>query len=431
VKPFVLADIGEGIAEVELLQWFVNKGDKVKSFDKICEVQSDKATVEITSRYDGVILDVKGDVGSIIPVGSTLVDIEVEDTVSDPLGGDVAPEKLTIPNPNPMKIINDHQESQRSGATLKGPVLTTPSVRKYARENNIDLNSIQGSGPKGRIRIEDVKFGSSGVVGSNIDGQRNAPITPALGPLIGNDEVVPIRGVQRLMVKSMDAANKVQHLTYHDEVQVNELISIRSSINSANSDGMKLSYLPFIMKAVSLALSHYPALNATVSSDATEMTLHSSHNLGIAMDTPKGLVVPVVRNIQDKSISSIAAELDILQKKSANGKLTEDDLRGGTFTISNIGSIGGTYAVPVIVVPQVVILALGKFQVVPKYVNEKGTAASFEDALSGSCVAHPTPLMNISLSADHRVVDGASVARFSNLMRKYLQSPSQMLTDLR
>ena len=459
VMPFKLADIGEGIAEVELMKWFVKPGDNVKAFDRICEVQSDKATVEITSRYDGVIVNVLHEEGAIVKVGSSLVDINVKGDASsvdkvnnNPKGASSPP--LTIPTSsstsservNSRDATIDHSNSKFQ---------TTPAVRKLAKENNINLAAIQGSGPRGRISKEDVlvyintKGGNTQMFKSiqtnasaqNIPGvvapppthssASNNNATSSAKPMVG-DKVVPIRGVQRLMVKSMTAALQVQHLTYSDEIIVDSLIKLRKDLKESDNS-VKISFMPLLIKAASLALLHYPMLNATVSPDASEMIHHANHNIGIAMDTSKGLVVPVIKGCQNKSIFDIAHELNVLQTAALNGTITEAQLSGGTFTLSNIGSIGGTYAVPVLVVPQVTIGAFGRHQIVPRYVDSTDTTkpASSESIYDGKAIVKPTTIMNISWSADHRVVDGATVAKFSNLFKQYLEKPSTMFANMK
>jgi 2-oxoisovalerate dehydrogenase E2 component (dihydrolipoyl transacylase) len=211
------------------------------------------------------------------------------------------------------------------------------------------------------------------------------------------------------------------------------MVQLRKEIvTEAKKQNIKFSYMPLMLKAASLALLDFPMLNASVNKDATEITYYASHNIGIAMDTAKGLVVPVIKDIQNKSIMEIAQDINRLQAAASENKLTEADLQGGTFTLSNIGSIGGTYMTPVLVVPQVCIGALGKFQIMPKYVKSDGSAGepSMDDILSGAAVAKPSTIMNISWSADHRVVDGATMARFSNQWKKYIEAPNMMLTKM-
>ena len=436
--PFLLADIGEGIAEVELMKWFVKEGQNIKAFDRICEVQSDKATVEITSRYEGTISKVHHAEGAIVKVGSALVDILRAGVVGEVAAAPkthvpAAPVEVTAPSLLPHASVNTadlHASNEK--------VKATPAVRKIAKENAVDLRLVPATGPAGRVLKEDVNAFIAGgkstaaptsAAAHSSPKHASAPTAPAV---LKEDIVIPIRGVQRLMVKSMQAALQVQHLTLMEEINVDNLVRVRKELKSvAEARGIKLSYLPFILKAASLALQQFPALNATVNADVTEVIQHANHNIGVAMDTPTGLVVPVLRAVQNKSIFEIAQELSSLQERAVNGKLTEKDFQGGTFSLSNIGSIGGTYATPVLVVPQVAIGAIGRMQVLPRFVSKDGKAATADDVANGEASAVPATIMNVSWSADHRVVDGATVARFSNVWKNFLEQPSTMLSALR
>ena len=340
-----------------------------------------------------------------------------------------------------------------------GRVLTTPAVRRLAKENNLDLSAVTATGPKGRVVKEDIlgHLSSSasfkGAGAKSTFASKAPPQQPArqqqqpspasssssssLQPPLSTqkniaDRVLPIRGVQRQMAKSMNAALQVQHLTYSDELVVDQLVGLQADLKAEGKKiGVKVSTMPLLIKATSLALLQFPMLNATVNADCTEMTYHGSHNIGIAMDTSNGLVVPVIRSVQNKSIFEIARELNALQETALEGRLTESQLAGGTFTLSNIGSIGGTYAVPVLVVPQVAIAAIGKQQIVPRYFDKDGAGlAKRSDIYSGEAVVRPATIMNVSWSADHRVVDGATVAKFSNVWKAFLEKPSTMLGNL-
>lgn len=454
VIPFLLADIGEGIAEVELLQWFVEPGDRVAQFDRVCEVQSDKATVEITSRFDGIVESLNGQVGDMVSVGSPLLHIAVEG--ADPVGGStptsVAPEEQAyVPAPPPTpKLHNTNEQEDRlhipqiassfpeygtgdeTGNTAgkrhsSAKVLATPAVRKLGMEHNIDLSSIVGTGPKGRVLKADIlniikaKEGPSvhvPPVGRDVEQVQQYINTSQLATA-GEDSVVPIRGYNRLMVKSMTESLQVPQMCYSDEVNMNALKVCREELKPlATAQGVKLSYLPFLIKAASLAITEYPVLNSSIDVDDFNLTYHASHNIGVAMDSPRGLVVPVIKRVQSLSILDIARELTRLQEVAKEGNLSEDDIKGATFSLSNIGAIGGTYMSPIVAPPQVAIGAIGKIQRLPRFV---GDGDEVEEA----------NIMQVSWGGDHRVVDGATMARFSNQWKGYLERPVTMTFAMR
>ncbi|KAL3671549.1 hypothetical protein V7S43_003466 [Phytophthora oleae] len=446
--PFKLADIGEGIAEVEVLQWFVKSGDEVKQFQNVCEVQSDKATVEITSRYDGVVTKVHYEVGDMAKVGSTLIDVDVDEaTAATAQGGGkkkaspgapiprkaptpAVQEPVAVSTPAPVPVLTPvPSRISIAPRTVESEekLLTSPSVRRLAKEHNIDLHDVEGTGPQGRILKGDL-LEYIRVVAA----QPSKPVQPAgqtatavqppavdgtNATYLQQDTVVPLTPIQKMMVKSMNAALNVPHFGYADEIRMDALYDLRKELKPlAEARGVKLSFMPFIIKAASLALKYYPMLNATVNETETELTLVAAHNISLAMDTPTGLLVPNVKNVQAKSIMEIAEDLNRLQQLAVAGKLTPADLTGGTFSISNIGSIGGTYMSPVLMVPQVAIGAVGKIQKLPRY-DADGNV-------------EPVRLMNVSWSGDHRVIDGATMARFSNQWKAYLETPVSMLTEM-
>ncbi|KAI8509765.1 hypothetical protein Bbelb_121930 [Branchiostoma belcheri] len=227
-----------------------------------------------------------------------------------------------------------------------------------------------------------------------------------------------VTGFRKAMVKSMTLSQSIPHFGYCDEVDMTALVELRAELKGAAEQyGVRLSFMPFFIKAASMALLQYPVLNATVDDKCENMTLKASHNIGLAMDTANGLVVPNVKNVQCLSVLEVAAELNRLQSLGLQGKLGAGDLTGGTFTLSNIGAIGGTYAKPVIMPPEVAIGALGKVQVLPRF------------GASGEVYA--AHILAASWSADHRVIDGATMARFSNLWKSYLENPASMLLHLK
>ncbi|KAI1891930.1 hypothetical protein AGOR_G00148780 [Albula goreensis] len=434
ILQFKLSDIGEGIMEVTVKEWYVKEGDKVSQFDSICEVQSDKASVTITSRYDGVIRKLYYDVDSIALVGTPLVDIETDG------GQEVAPEEDVVETPAMAQDEHTHQQ-------IKGhKTQATPAVRRLAMENNIKLSEVVGTGKDGRILKEDILNFLAKQTGAILppspfqEIQPPPPAATAEAPpakpkekvpppsaprpvaprpvFTGKDRTEPLKGFHKAMVKTMTAALKIPHFGYCDEVDLTRLVRLRAELKDmAEARGVKLSYMPFFIKAASLGLLHFPILNASVDENCQNITYKAAHNIGLAMDTAQGLIVPNMKNVQMLSIFDIAVELNRLQTMGATGQLGTTDLTGGTFTLSNIGSIGGTYAKPVILPPEVAIGALGKIQVLPRF-NSKDEVVK----------AH---IMNVSWSADHRIIDGATMCRFSNMWRAYLENPAAMVLDLK
>ncbi|XP_040895540.1 lipoamide acyltransferase component of branched-chain alpha-keto acid dehydrogenase complex, mitochondrial isoform X2 [Toxotes jaculatrix] len=432
IVQFKLSDIGEGIMEVTVKEWYVKEGDKVSQFDSICEVQSDKASVTITSRYDGVIKKLYYDVDATALVGKPLVDIETES------GSEVIQEEDVVETPAMAREEHTHQE-------IKGhKTQATPAVRRLAMENNIKLSEVVGTGKDGRILKEDILNFLAKQTGAILPPTPFQEIqTPGPGPtpaaatkpastpaasrpppttpkpvFTGKDVTEPLKGFHKAMVKTMTAALKIPHFGYCDELDLSRLVVLRAELRSvAEGRGVKLSYMPFFIKAASLSLLHFPILNASVDEACQNITYKASHNIGLAMDTSQGLLVPNVKNVQLLSVFEIAQELNRLQVLGSTGQLGTADLSGGTFTLSNIGSIGGTYAKPVILPPEVAIGALGKIQVLPRF--------------DGGGQVVPAHIMKVSWSADHRIIDGATMCRFSNLWREYLENPASMVLDLK
>ncbi|XP_058277692.1 lipoamide acyltransferase component of branched-chain alpha-keto acid dehydrogenase complex, mitochondrial isoform X2 [Hirundo rustica] len=324
---------------------------------------------------------------------------------------------------------------------IKGhKTLATPAVRRLAMENNIKLSEVVGTGKDNRILKEDILNYLAKQTGAILppkaeivsplrkteavpaapkDKARRVPV-PVSRPIAfsGKDKTEPVTGFQKAMVKTMSAALKIPHFGYSDEVDLTQLVQLREELKPlAETRGVKLSFMPFFIKAASLGLLQYPILNASLDESCQNVTYKASHNIGVAMDTEQGLIVPNVKNVQVCSVFDIAVELNRLQSLGSAGQLGTSDLTGGTFTLSNIGTIGGTYAKPVILPPEVAIGALGKIQVLPRF-NGKGEVFKAQ-------------IMNVSWSADHRIIDGATMARFSNLWKSYLENPASMLLDLK
>lgn len=427
---FNLSDIGEGIREVTVKEWYVKEGDTVEQFDNLCEVQSDKASVTITSRYDGKISKLYHNVDDIAFVGKPLIAFDVNDdessgakkvetaeaieSVDRPArNSDNAGSREQVWQTDPNQINGESQSQRRI-------VLTTPAVRRIANENKVDLKQVIPSGKLGRVLKSDV-LEFLNILPSTIDQNKPKPVAPqsitSKSPAIqsknipiAQDRVEKLKGVRKMMLKSMTESLKIPHFVYSDEVDVTKLVQLRQALKAETNElGIKLTFMPFFIKAASLALSQYPILNSSFDGDQEAIVYKSAHNISVAMATPDGLVVPNIKNCQTKTINQIATDLQELLLKGQRNQLTPDDFVNGTFSLSNIGVIGGTYTQPCILAPQVSIGAIGTTKIIPKF--------GANDEIIKAHVIH------VSWSADHRVIDGVTMANFSNAWKKYVENP--------
>jgi 2-oxoisovalerate dehydrogenase E2 component (dihydrolipoyl transacylase) len=430
VEDFLLPDIGEGIVECEVVDWLVKEGDIIAEDQAVCDVMTDKALVQIPAKYAGKVVKLytaKGDIAKVHAplfaiervVEGTVAAIAVSSavaTVAAPMGVVSAPVSTAAPALSQAAIANN------------GKAVASPAVRRLARELNIDLTQVPGSGAKGRVYKEDVQNFASGVkVTAAATPSTSTAITVATtasasvpGTVVsGGRRVEPIKGIKAAMARQMaESVATIPHFTYCEEIDLTELIALRLSLkDNLAKQGVKLTMMPFFMKAMSLALNEFPILNTQVNTDCSEITYFDDHNIGIAVDSKVGLLVPNVKGCQAKSIVEIAKDLTRLTDLAREGRVSPADLKGGTITISNIGAIGGTVATPIINKPEVAIVALGKVQQLPRF-DEKGHVVA-------------RSIMQISWSGDHRVIDGGTIARFTNLWKKYLEEPSAMLVAMR
>nr|CAI5853221.1 unnamed protein product [Callosobruchus analis] len=429
---FNLADIGEGIKEVVVKEWFVKEGDTVKQFDDICEVQSDKASVTITSRYDGVIAKLHYKIDDVALVGKPLVDIEadqddVPETPPKPQSKAEIQVKEEPSQPQPkqeaVEKISIHKEQGPVSSTTnevvnsnKG-VLCIPAVRRLAKEHNLDLTKIKGTGRDGRILKEDVLHYLESVEASSPPAPKLTSTTsPSRVQSMANDpdRVEPIKGFQKAMVKTMTDSLNIPHFVYADELKITRLSELRKTLKISHNQS--ISFMPFLIKAVSNALQSYPVLNSSIDDRCENVIYHGRHNIGVAMDTKVGLAVPVIKDVQSLGIMEINEELKRLIQSGKQGVFKPSDLAGGTFALSNIGSIGGTYMKPVILPPQVAIIAIGTSQLLPRY-DENGNTV-------------PEEIANISVAADHRVIDGATVANFVKILKKQVENPYLLFLNI-
>ena len=456
-KPFILADIGEGIAEVELLRWFVEEGQVISEFDPVCEVQSDKATVEITSRFDGKVQKLAfSSVGNMIKVGEPILWIETdqqddeEQHSENPMLGEtpVSPSpstqkegetSATMQQPRLSTDTLERDSTSESDSASSNKILTSPAVRKIARDNSLNLSEINGTGPSGRIVKGDVLAVlnvARNPTSSNTaveEMKQNAHFsTPSFD---GENQVIPLRGYNRIMADTMAASLSIPHMVYSDEINLNRFVKYKLEqqqldLRSDMEESVKkLMFLPLAIKAASKALEKYPWLNASFDENKYEATLWKDHNIGIAMDTPRGLIVPVIKKCQTKSLPEIAEELKRLKDAVVEGEggLPAEDLQGATFTLSNVGAIGGggTYMSPIITPPQVAIGALGQIRRLPRFASPSSTDPAQSQTIEE---AH---ICAVSWAADHRVVDGATVARFHKSFKEYMEDLIKLLLELR
>lgn len=419
---FNLSDIGEGIRDVVIKEWFVKEGDVVEQFDNLCEVQSDKASVTITSRYDGRILKLHHGVDDTALVGKSLIDFDVDDIVEQLPHEDHTLDKtlssLTDDNTPSRDTFN---KDLSKSIIQKNMILATPAVRRIASENNINLLDVKASGRDGRVLKSDI-LEYLNLVPSTITeklSEHTKQITKSPDQItdVGFDNcnrTEKLKDIRKIMFKTMTQSLRIPHFTYSDEVDITNLVRIRNSlkIELENKD-VKITFMPFFIKAASLALLKYPILNSSIDETTESIVYKPSHNISVAMATANGLVVPNIKNCERKTIVDIARDLNSLQHRGQNGQLTPEDFANGTFSVSNIGVVGGTYTQPCIVPPQVAIGAIGTKKVVPRF-DENGAIIQMH-------------LVHVSWSADHRIIDGVTMASYSNEWKRYVEQPERFI----
>jgi 2-oxoisovalerate dehydrogenase E2 component (dihydrolipoyl transacylase) len=435
---FILPDIGEGIVECELVEWLVKEGEAVVEDQPIADVMTDKALVQIPAMHSGVINKLFYKQGEIAKVHSPLFSMitSVEETSTDFNATEVKNTETNETSSNSHSQDSAEQIEQSKSILMvdslsanekntevveqrktNGKALASPAVRRVARELDVNINEVPGSGKKGRVYKEDIVSFEQGNSTLNSIGQ-----TSSVG--IGSSYVEKIQGVKAAMANAMVASvSTIPHFTYCEEIDMTELIKLRRELqdnvtvkSKMESDNVKLTMMPFFMKAMSLALKEFPIINSQVNDDCTELTYFNDHNIGMAVDSKIGLLVPNVKQVQNKTLLDLASDITRLTTDARNGRVQSVDLKGGTITISNIGAIGGTVATPIINKPEAAIVALGKLQKLPRF-NEKG-------------IVEARSIMQISWSGDHRIIDGGNIARFCNLWKSFLEKPSNMLVHM-
>ena len=424
---FKLPDIGEGIHEGEIVKWFVKSGDTVQEDDVLCEVQNDKAVVEIPSPVAGTVQDILVEEGTVATVGQVLITFDAPgyedlkfkgDESEDPKAEEVKKEE---PKADTANVSTPAAQTEVDPARR---IIAMPSVRKYARDKGIDIRQVVGSGDNGRIVKGDIDaFISGGAVAQvdNTAAQENvAPETKAAPQAIPQGQYPETRekmsGIRKAIAKAMvNSKHTAPHVTLMDEIDVSKLVVHRKKFKEvAANKGIKLTFLPYVVKALTSALREFPALNTSIDDASNEIIHKHYYNIGIAADTEKGLLVPVVKDADRKSIFSISNEINELAAKARDGKLAPDEMKGASCTISNIGSAGGQWFTPVINHPEVAILGIGR-------IAEKAIVKD------GEIIA--APVLALSLSFDHRMIDGATAQNAMNHIKRLLNDPELLLME--
>jgi pyruvate dehydrogenase E2 component (dihydrolipoamide acetyltransferase) len=519
VREFKLPDVGEGLTEAEIVSWLVEVGDTVREDQPVAEVETDKAVVEVPAPVNGTVREILAEEGEMVPVGEVIITFDVE---GEPIEESAETDAGAADEPEPAVTPVDEDGSEAPAETAAEPsakggrVFAAPSARRLARELDVDIATVAGSGPGGRVTESDVRAAAEGGTeaeaepetetseATSTDGVQSAtrrvsdddgeeasePATtsaeaadrertlaaPATRKLAeekgvdldsvpteetrdgeafvtpeaveayaeaqqaaqqadaeavsagaegdgetvaapsGEDERIPYRGIRRTIGKQMERSKfTAPHVTHHDEVDVTRLVETRGNLKAeAEQRGTKLSYMPFVMKAVVAGLKQHPMLNAQLDEDNEEIVVRGDYNIGVATATEAGLMVPVVKNVDRKGMLDIAEEMNDLVGKARDRSIAREEMQGGTFSITNFGAIGGEYATPIINYPESAILGLGAIKDKPRVID-------------GEVV--PRKVMTLSLSIDHRVIDGAEAAQFVNTVKEYLETPELLLLE--
>ncbi len=431
IYTFNLPDIGEGIAEAEIVAWHVKVGDRVEEDDQIADMMTDKATVEMEAPVSGTIVAVAGEEGDIIAIGSMLVQIEAEgdgsaaesvpsesdaeaesDAMTSPQEIEIKEEskpeaEVPAPTPEGYKTVTEPPKSDVMAAdsTPSAKVLATPAVRKRAMDLGVDLSLVKAQGE--HIRHSDLdaylSYGSG-------QGYR-----PAGASQKRDDEKIKVIGMRRKIAQNMaESKRHIPHFSYVDEIDMTALEDMRADLNANRADRPKLTMLPLMIVAICKSLPQFPMLNATYDDEAGLVTRHGAVHLGMATQTEQGLMVPVIRDAQDKNIWQLAAEIGRLSAAARDGSAKADELSGSTLTLTSLGPLGGIATTPVIQRPQVAIIGPNKIVERPMIIDGEIQARK---------------LMNLSISCDHRVVDGYDAASYVQALKHLLETPVLLFAD--
>ncbi|MEK4629702.1 MAG: dihydrolipoamide acetyltransferase family protein [Solibacillus sp.] len=448
---FRLPDIGEGIHEGEIVKWFVKPGDQVKEDDILAEVQNDKAVVEIPSPVDGTVEEIFVEEGTVAVVGDALIrfdapgyedlklkgddhhesneasktEAQVQSTAES--GQNVKKEKVEESTKESKEQSTDQKQEEPKGSSANKRVIAMPSVRKYAREKGVDIQQVVGSGKNGRIVKEDIESFLNGdqqssekVKEATTENTTSQEETKQAAPVALEGEFPETRekmsGIRKAIAKAMvHSKHTAPHVTLMDEVDVTELVAHRKQFKDiAAEQGVKLTYLPYVVKALISTLRKYPEFNRSLDDETQEIIQKHYYNIGIAADTEKGLLVPVIKHADRKSVFGLSTEINELAVKARDGKLATHEMKGASMSITNIGSAGGQWFTPVINHPEVAILGIGRISEKPVIKNGEIVAAH---------------VLALSLSFDHRMIDGATAQNALNHLKRLLSEPQLLLME--
>lgn len=396
ITEFRIPDVGEGITEGDLVEWKVKPGDKIKEDQPLVEIETDKSVIEIPSPRDGVVLKLHFEEGDMVPIGEILITI-----------GEEADLKTEDQKKDSGTVVGTLEEAEMPSETDK-EILATPKVRKMAEEMKVDISKVQGTGPEGAITEKDIVHAAH----EQKPGARRED--DAYGAVIK----IPLRGLRKTIAQNMPKfQHAAAHVTHMDEADITELAIIKEKEESVFKEkGKKLTYLPFIIKAVVVGLKEFPYLNSSIEEEAGEIIIKKYYHIGMSVNTKDGLIVPVIRDADQINIIRLAENIEDIAERGRERKLDIKELKGSTFTITNIGSYGGNYATPIINYPEAAILATGRIKEMPRVVDGEIKIRK---------------ILPLSLAFDHRILDGGMAADFINTVIRHLEDPGLLLLELK
>lgn len=427
MSDFILPDIGEGIVECEVVEWRVSEGDEIVEDQPVVEVMTDKALVEITAPEAGRVTRLYVAKGDIAKVHAPLFAyVGTDDEANEPREALPVTPVTSPPSVETTLVGAKVDTTIGNGLGAYGRTPASPAVRRLVREHSLSLTQIPGSGKQGRVLKEDVLGYLDQAQQGDTAAQQPSlqPRSEATGSQGRGDakqlaaRIEPIRGIRAVMARRMvESASTIPHFHYGDEIDVTELLALRERLKPiAEAQQVRLTLMPFFMKAMALAVHEEPLLNARLNQDVSEIHYLPSVNVGMAVDSKAGLLVPNVKGVERRSLLELASEIQRLTEEARAGRVAQEDLKDGTISISNIGAFGGTYAAPIINAPELAIVAIGKSQWLPRF-DAQGELTK-------------RAIMTVTWAGDHRVIDGGVIARFCNAWKGYLEQPETMLLHL-